>query len=551
MFRNSTTVEREMDERRGESRNKSLLAARIVFNDRRSVIDCVIRNFSDTGACLQIANSTGIPTTFELVTDGGSRRRPCKLVWLTDTRAGVEFADAQRASAGIAALDAPFVRAAATAVPAGVDMLRGELLALRAALDDVPVGIVLLDADTRAQFINRAFRRIWKLPDAKADSRPPFVALMYHGRDTKAYAIPPDDLDAYVTERVAHVRSGDPTPLDLRLANGEVIRLQCTVLPSGGRMLCYTYVTDIVQHSDELEMLKGALEQVQPGIILLDGQLHAQFMNSAVRTLWDVPDEQAHRKPAYVELVSASRKSGVYGVPPEELDALIARRLTAIRAGDPTPMDIPHKDGRIIRTQCSVLPNGGRMVTYTEVTDLVSRANEFERLAGLDGMTGLYNRREFERLADAEWARFQRYLRPLSLGLIDIDRFKEINDRLGHEAGDKAIRHVASACNSARRTTDIVSRLGGDEFAILLPETDLQQAHVVAERLRREISGTAQDPEVTVSIGVASATLGMSGIGALLRVADRALYEAKAGGRNRVAAAKDESNVRDLRAAAE
>jgi PAS domain-containing protein len=265
------------------------------------------------------------------VTDGDARRRPCKLVWLTDTRAGVEFADAQRVSAGTA-LETSSSKSAVGAVPTGVDMLRGELLALRAALDDVPVGIVLLDADTRAQFINRAFRKMWKLPDAKAHSRPPFVALMYHGRDTKAYAIPPDELDAYVTERVAHVRSGDPTPLDLRLANGEILRLQCTVLPSGGRMLCYTYVTDIVQHSDELEMLKGALDQMQPGIILLDAQLHAQFMNRAVRRLWDVPDEQADRKPAYVELVSDSRKSGAYGVPPEELDALIASRLTTIRA---------------------------------------------------------------------------------------------------------------------------------------------------------------------------------------------------------------------------
>ncbi len=76
---------------------------------------------------------------------------------------------------------------------------------LRAALDEVRCGIVVLDRELRAQFINRAFRRMWRLPDAKADSKPAFVALMYHGRDTRAYQVPPDRLDAYVAERVAHV----------------------------------------------------------------------------------------------------------------------------------------------------------------------------------------------------------------------------------------------------------------------------------------------------------------------------------------------------------
>jgi len=538
-----------MVERRNENRSRTLLAGKIAFNGRRSVIDCIVRNLSDTGACLQITNSAGIPTTFELVLDAEPRGRPCKLVWLTDTRAGVEFADARPASA-----QEPLEIAAAKSAssgPGGLEMLRGELLALRSALDDVPVGIVLLDADTRAQFVNRAFRKMWKLPDIKAESRPPFVALMYHGRDTNAYAVPSEGLDAYVAERVAHVRSGDPRPLDLRLANGEVIRLQCTVLPSGGRMLCYTYVTDIVQHSDELAMLKGALDQIPSGIVLLDAQLNAQFMNSALQRLWHVSDEQAARKPPYAELVNDSRKSGVYGVPPEALDGLIAGRLAVVRAGDPMPMDIPHQDGRIVRSQCSVLPNGGRMVTYTDVTDLVARANEFERLAGIDALTGLRNRREFERLAEAEWSRFQRYLRPLSLLLIDIDEFKQINDRLGHEAGDDALKEIASICGADRRASDVVARLGGDEFAVLLPETELREARVVAERLRRHVAAPTKDvgASVTVSIGIAAATLSMSGVGALLRAADKALYEAKAAGRNCVIAAQE--NVTALRAAAE
>ena len=130
---------------------------------------------------------------------------------------------------------------------AGVDPVRGELSALRAALDAVPVGIVVLDAELRAQFISRAFRKMWRLPDAKADSKPAFVALMYHGRDTRAYDVPDSELDAYVARRVAYVKSGNPAPVEVRLASGDVIRFQCTVLPGGGRMLTYTDVTDIAR----------------------------------------------------------------------------------------------------------------------------------------------------------------------------------------------------------------------------------------------------------------------------------------------------------------
>ena len=436
-------------------------------------------------------------------------------------------------------------------------ILRHELLTVRVALDEVPVGIVLLDVNTRAEFINRAFRQMWRLPDDKADCEPPFVALMYHGRDLNAYAVPPDRIDAYVAERVARVKAGDPTPIDLRLTNGEVVRMQCTVLPSGGRMLCYTYVTDIVRHSDDLEMLRAALDQMQPGIILLDESLNAQFMNRAVRELWKVTDEQADRKPPYAVLVRDTQRTGTYGVPADALSKYIVNRIAVVRAGDPTPMDIPHSDGRMIRSQCAILPNGGRMLVYTDVSDLVSRADQFEQLAILDGMTGLYNRRHFEAVSEIEWSRFQRYQRPLSLILIDIDHFKQINDRQGHEAGDRAIARIAELCSQGKRATDVAARIGGDEFAILLPETSPEQACAVAERLRESIGDKSgredwrgNDIALSVSIGIAVATASMSGVGALMRLADKALYEAKASGRNCTRFA-DDSHSAALQAAAE
>ena len=272
-----------MNERRREHRNRTLRTGKIIFNNRKSVIDCVVRNLSDFGACLQVNGTAGIPRTFDILIDGDTMSRICQVTWMTEARVGIEFCAPRRVHKDAKPIRAssahPRPLSSSDRLEDRSEVLRRELLTVRAALDEVPVGIVLLDEHTRAQFINRAFRQMWRLSDDKADCKPLFVALMYHGRDTNAYAIAPDRLDTYVADRVDHVKSGDPRPLDLRLSNGEVVRMQCSVLPSGGRMLCYTYVTDIVRHSDELEMLMAALDQMQPGVILLDGLLNAQFMN--------------------------------------------------------------------------------------------------------------------------------------------------------------------------------------------------------------------------------------------------------------------------------
>jgi diguanylate cyclase (GGDEF)-like protein len=274
-------------------------------------------------------------------------------------------------------------------------------------------------------------------------------------------------------------------------------------------------------------------------LLLLDSDLNACFMNQAARQLWKVSDQQAAGNPPYSLLVGDARRTGVFGVPSNQLEALIASRIAVVRAGDPTPQDIRTRDGRHIRTRCAILPDGGRMLTYCDITDLVRNAEQLEQLATIDPLTGLCNRRQFVTLAEAEWARFQRYHRPLSMLMIDIDHFKPVNDRFGHAAGDEALALVARTCREDQRTPDVVGRIGGDEFALLLPETDIAQACIVADRIRSALMSrplVVQDAplKLTVSIGVAAATLGMSSADALMKAAGRALYAAKQQGRNRV-----------------
>jgi diguanylate cyclase (GGDEF)-like protein len=220
----------------------------------------------------------------------------------------------------------------------------------------------------------------------------------------------------------------------------------------------------------------------------------------------------------------------------------VAERVAHVRSGNPAPINLPLANGEVIRLQCTMLPAGGRMLSYTYVTGLARPSSEPVRLVVTDELTGLFNRRHFFARAEAEWQRFQRYRRPLSLLMIDIDHFKSINDRFGHQIGDRAIMQVAETCRAERRSADILARIGGDEFVALLPETDSAQAGILAERLRQSIATRAAAIDgvavaLSASIGLAGATLSMSGIDALIKVADDALSQAKATGRNRVAGA--------------
>jgi diguanylate cyclase (GGDEF)-like protein len=166
-------------------------------------------------------------------------------------------------------------------------------------------------------------------------------------------------------------------------------------------------------------------------------------------------------------------------------------------------------------------------------------AHLLETQAHTDPLTGLANRRHFFETAEAELSRSRRYQAALSLLMLDIDRFKEVNDAHGHRAGDRVLQKLAQTCREVLRAVDVVGRVGGEEFAILLPETAAEGALEVAERLREAVEGAEVAREegvplrVTVSIGVSTAS-GDANLDTLMSQADDALYDAKHRGRNRV-----------------
>jgi diguanylate cyclase (GGDEF)-like protein len=164
--------------------------------------------------------------------------------------------------------------------------------------------------------------------------------------------------------------------------------------------------------------------------------------------------------------------------------------------------------------------------------------SQVQRMATIDGLTGLYNRNHFFAEADRQFRLARRHRRPFAAVMVDIDHFKHINDSYGHPVGDEVIRVVAERLRDAGRDSDVLGRYGGEEFAMITPETGPSAAEL-AERLRQVVSAqpvptAAGQLQVSISVGLAHVDGSEQDLHQLLARADRALYQAKQTGRNRV-----------------
>lgn len=200
------------------------------------------------------------------------------------------------------------------------------------------------------------------------------------------------------------------------------------------------------------------------------------------------------------------------------------------------PREIVHMD--LIQsgfTYLNLVLNAGGGFGLTWLALNIHR-RDLHRIAQTDSLTGLLNRRAFEEILVRELARARRVAKSLSVLLLDIDRFKQVNDELGHQAGDEVIRRVGEALRRHMRPADALSRFGGEEFVILLRDASVEQSEQIAGRLRIEIEGLTGLPggvQITISIGVAASHLDDASED-LIRRCDEALYRSKRGGRNLV-----------------
>lgn len=182
-----------------------------------------------------------------------------------------------------------------------------------------------------------------------------------------------------------------------------------------------------------------------------------------------------------------------------------------------------------------------------DVTDRLDLIDKLSQQANHDDLTGLANRRFLMQQASLELARAQRYQYPLSLFMLDIDHFKEVNDQYGHISGDMVLKQLSQEMPRYLREHDLIGRIGGEEFAVLLPETSIEAATLIAERLRQAVEKLSfkvmheSNIQLTISIGVASSIEVEQNLEKLRQESDLRLYQAKSSGRNQVVTAKSVS----------
>ncbi len=338
-----------------------------------------------------------------------------------------------------------------------------------------------------------------------------------------------------------------------------------------------------------------ALDLVDFGIVLLDRDLRVCFVNRRYAEIWAMPRALLATAPSFRALLDHVAANNGYNLPAAELPAWLDQRFAAIRAGAVPPTEIDLHDGRRLLYRCLPCTDGGRILTFTDITDVKQQQDAAERmtaeqrftaetlesqaaylaslaksadenarraeqanrqleheiaerrqlearllcLATTDGLTGTLNRARFMTLGQQELDHPRQAERGLAVLMLDIDHFKSVNDRYGHQAGDEALKHFVNQLRSGVREVDLLGRLGGEEFAIVLPAVPADAAVRVAERLCARVAATplaygGQTIPITVSIGLAMARDADRRLEQVLGRADGRLYTAKEAGRNRV-----------------
>lgn len=287
-----------------------------------------------------------------------------------------------------------------------------------------------------------------------------------------------------------------------------------------------------------------------------------QLVESTSDWIWEIDRDGRYRYASpQVELILGYAPEEIVGrtpfemMPDDEAERVIPIFKELIRTGSPINQlqNVNfHKDGHKVVLESSGRPffdENGRISGYRgvdrDITDRKRMEQELRHLATHDPLTGLHNRLVFQQRIQDEIERADRYGHSLALFMLDIDLFKKVNDRYGHCAGDAVLKAFARVLRDNVRATDFVARYGGEEFTVLLPETSLDAAAVLADRLRRVIGGypfqIADDRalKIKTSIGVATFPTYADDWQSLLNAADKALYYAKGSGRNRVKTIRD------------
>jgi len=315
----------------------------------------------------------------------------------------------------------------------------------------------------------------------------------------------------------------------------------------GGVLLTCLEITEKIRLENELKTANSrfgaVIQSAYDGIVTVDRQQRIHLFNAAAEEMFGYSAEEVLGKPL-TTLIPARSRARHDSHMVNFAESPIGSRQMFERGGRIFGLA---KDGTEFPVEISIakITVDGATEFTALIRDISERAkliDELKRQALIDLLTGLPNRRSFYEQAVHQIALARRHERPLSVLMIDLDRFKRINDTRGHPAGDLVLKAMASAGQCILRRSDIFARLGGEEFAVLLPETDEERAIVIAERLRQAVAKARFEHDwadqgpipFTISIGIAPCFKEDAAVEYALKRADLALYGAKQDGRNRV-----------------
>jgi diguanylate cyclase (GGDEF)-like protein/PAS domain S-box-containing protein len=340
-----------------------------------------------------------------------------------------------------------------------------------------------------------------------------------------------EQLESRIKELEAKARERHKYGKELKVSNDELLstnqQLEAAI-ERANRMTCDAEITYIE--------LNHIFNTAADGMCVIDREFHVLKINETFSKLFGIKKKQAENKKCF-ELIPGT-ECHTPNCP-----------LTRITNGESRlGYDVEKKtsDGSIISCIMSASafrdPSGefyGMVLNFKDITYRKQIEEKLRELATTDGLTKIYNRRHFLELSSREFERVKRYGTVLSMLMVDVDNFKLVNDTYGHDIGDEALIVLAEIGKKILRKVDVFGRIGGEEFAALLPDTDLNGAVIVAERLRLAIEDSCLQTDkgtinFSISVGVAQATECLNNMGELLKATDGALYRAKENGRNRV-----------------
>ena len=406
------------------------------------------------------------------------------------------------------------------------------------ALSNMSSGLSMFDAEGKLLTWNDRYIKIYGIPAELAQPGISISELEERRKQTHNLEL---DVEAYVAElRQALIDYGRDSTC-ARLSDGRTISITNTATAEGGWVGIHEDITERTQREQEIfnqatELARtnmrfnAAVGNMTQGLSLFDADQKLVMSNDRFREIYELPEELLRPGTPLSDILQDNTARGA------ARELTLEKQLQSI-ASLPT-QSIRSASGREILIKRSPTADGGWVATHEDVTEQRRAEAEISRLARHDVLTGLANRAEFNAKLEGASKRAKRYGGAITVMMLDLDKFKAVNDTLGHPAGDKLLVEVASRLKASLRETDVVARLGGDEFAIIQEGGTTQHEGAIALALRIIHSITqpfdldGHQANIGTSVGIAMAPEHGIEPEDLLKSADLALYAVKSGGRN-------------------